>query len=149
MNNLQQLVSLAAHCDVYRDSQRVAIIDMGSNSFRLIVMEYVPRLSFKMVDEVRESVRIGEGMAQMDVLRPAAMDRAVRAAQIYSSFCQSSGIQDILVAGTSAIRDARNQSRYIERVAREAGLNVRVLSEKDEAYYGYLAAVNSTTLGNG
>lgn len=149
MNNLQQLDSLAAHSDVYRDSQRVAIIDMGSNSFRLIVMEYVPRLSFKMVDEVRESVRIGEGMAQMDVLRPAAMDRAVRAAQIYASFCQSSGIQDIVVAGTSAIRDARNQSRYIERVAREAGLNVRVLSETEEAYYGYLAAVNSTTLHTG
>lgn len=149
MTRLQRLDSLAAHSDVYRDSQRVAIIDMGSNSFRLIVMEYVPRLSFKMVDEVRDPVRIGEGMAQMDVLRPAAMDRAARAAQIYASFCRASGISDILVAGTSAIRDARNQTRYIERVARESGLNVRVLSEKEEAYYGYLAAVNSTTLENG
>ncbi len=149
MKNLQRLDSLAAHSDVYRDSQRVAIIDMGSNSFRLIVMEYVPRLSFKMVDEVRESVRIGEGMAQMDVLRPAAIDRAVRAAHIYAAFCKASGIEDILVAGTSAIRDARNQSRYIERVARESGLHVRVLSDKEEAYYGYLAAVNSTTLENG
>lgn len=145
----QHLDSLAAHSDVYRDSRRVAIIDMGSNSFRLIVMEYVPRLSFKMVDEVRESVRIGEGMAQMDVLRPAAMDRAVHAARIYASFCAATGITDIIVAGTSAIRDARNQSRYVERVAREAGLRVRVLSEQEEAYYGYLAAVNSTTLENG
>ena len=149
MVKLKQLDSLAAHSDIYRDSQRVAIIDMGSNSFRLIVVEYVPHLSFKLTDEVRESVRIGEGMAEMDVLRPQAIDRAVRAAQIYASFCEALGIGDILAVGTSAIRDARNRSRYIERAAKESGLTVRVLSEKEEAYYGYLAAVNSMTLDNG
>lgn len=145
----QQLETLAEHSDVYRYSQRVAIIDMGSNSFRLIVVEYVPRLSFKMVDEVRESVRIGEGMGEVDVLRPAAMDRAAGAAQIYAAFCQASGIDDIVAVGTSAIRDARNRSRYIDRVRRETGIEVRVLSGEEEAYYGYLAAVNSTTLENG
>ncbi len=149
MVKLQQLETLAEHSDVYRFSRRVAIIDMGSNSFRLIVIEYVPRLSFKMVDEVRESVRIGEGMGEVDVLRPAAMDRAAVASQIYAAFCRASGINDIIAVGTSAIRDARNRSRYIERVQRETGINVRVLSGEEEAYYGYLAAVNSTTLENG
>ena len=71
MAKFQQLKLLAKHSDVYRFAQRMAIIDMGSNSFRLIVMEYVPRLSFKMTDEVREFVRIGEGMSEVDVLRPA------------------------------------------------------------------------------
>lgn len=149
MMKLQQLETLAEHSDVYRYSERVAIIDMGSNSFRLIVMEYVPRLSFKMIDEVRESVRIGEGMSEVDVLRPAAIDRAAVAAQIYAAFCRASGIDDIIAVGTSAIRDARNRSRYIDRVRRETGIGVRVLSGEEEAYYGYLAAVNSTTLENG
>lgn len=149
MVTLRHLQTLAEHSDVYRDSQRLAIIDMGSNSWRLIVVEYVPHLSFKVVDEVRESVRIGEGMAELDVLRPGAMDRAARVAQIYAAFCQAAGITDIVAAGTSAIRDARNQKRFLERIKRESGLDVRVLSGEEEAYYGYLAAVNSTTLENG
>lgn len=149
METVKQFRSLAEHTDAYRDSERVAIIDMGSNSWRLVVMEYVPSLSFKLVDEVRETVRIGEGMAELNVLRPAAMDRAVQAARIYAGFCRAAGITDIVAVGTSAIRDARNQSRFVERIHAESGLTVRVLSGEEEAFYGYLAAVNSTTLENG
>ncbi len=140
---------MAQHSDVFRDAQRVAIIDMGSNSWRVVVVEYVPNLSFKLIDEVQEGVRIGEGMAELNVLRPAAMDRAARAAQIFAGFCAASGITDIIAVGTSAIRDAQNQARFLQRMEKEAGLHVRVLSGEEEAYYGYLAAVNSTTLENG
>ncbi|MBZ0283019.1 MAG: Ppx/GppA family phosphatase [Anaerolineae bacterium] len=149
MSRLKQLDTLAAHSDVYKDSQRVAIIDLGSNSFRLIVIEYVPHLSFRMVDEVAESVRLSEGMGEADILRAAAMDRAARAVQIYGAFCKASGITDIIAAGTSAIRDAKNQQPFLTRLKAETGINVRVLSGEEEAYYGYLAAVNSTPLENG
>jgi exopolyphosphatase/guanosine-5'-triphosphate,3'-diphosphate pyrophosphatase len=146
---VHNLKAMGKHSDIYRDSKRTAIIDMGSNSWRLIVVEYVPGLSFKVVDEVRESVRIGEGMAELNVLRPAAMDRAARVAQIYAAFCKTAGITDIVAVATSAIRDARNQARFLERIARESGIEPRVLSGEEEAYYAYLAAVNSTTLENG
>ena len=145
----KRLSSLAEHSDVYRDSRRMAIIDMGSNSFRLIVIEYVPHLSFKIVDEVREAVRLSGGMGDEDILQPEAMDRAVRVAQIYSAFCASTGIQDIVAVGTSAIRDAHNRAYFLKRVQNEAHIPVRVLSGEEEAYYGYLAAVNSTTLEDG
>lgn len=150
MVTLRQLQPMAQqHSDVFRESQRIAIIDMGSNSWRVIVVEYVPSLSFKLIDEVQEGVRISEGMAELNVLRPAALDRATRAAQIFAAFCAASGITEILAVGTSAIRDAQNQARFLQRIGKEAGLNVRVLSGEEEAYYGYLAAVNSTTLENG
>lgn len=149
MVTLRHLDRSTRPSDVYRESRRVAIMDMGSNSWRVIVVEYVPGLSFKLVDEVQEAVRIGEGMAELNVLRPAAMDRAARAAQIFAAFCAASGIDDIVAVGTSAIRDAQNQARFLQRMEREAGLKVRVLSGEEEAYYGYLAAVNSTTLENG
>src|SRR5690349_8981635 len=94
-NNLVQfkrLKTLAEHSDVYRDSKRVAIIDMGSNSFRLIVVEYAPHLSFKITDEVRESVRLMEGMVGADVLTVDAMERAARVMRIYAAFCEATGI---------------------------------------------------------
>lgn len=149
LTQLQQLDTLAQHSDIYKDSQRLAVIDMGSNSFRLIVVEYVPRLSFRLIDEVRESVRLSEGMAESGVMRVGAMDRALRVAQIYAAFCKASGISDILAVGTSAIREASNRERFLLRLEAETSLKVRVLSGEEEAYYGYLAAVNSTTLQNG
>jgi exopolyphosphatase / guanosine-5'-triphosphate,3'-diphosphate pyrophosphatase len=145
----KHLQSLAEHSDVYRDSQRVAIIDMGSNSFRLIVVEYVPHLSFKVTDEVREAVRLSEGMADEDIMNQAAMDRAARVMRIYAAFCEASGITDMVAVGTSAIRDARNRAYFLKRVMSESHIPVRVLSGEEEAYYAYLAAVNTTTLTDG
>lgn len=149
MTNLQHLETLAEHSDVYRNSQRVAIIDMGSNSFRLIVIEFVPHLSFKLTDEVREVVRLSEGMADTGIMRAAAMEKAVRTVQMYAAFCKASGISDIVAVGTSAIRDAENSRRFLARMQAETGITVRVLSGEEEAYYGYLAAMNSTTLTDG
>jgi exopolyphosphatase / guanosine-5'-triphosphate,3'-diphosphate pyrophosphatase len=145
----KRLNTLAEHSDVYRDSKRVAIIDMGSNSFRLIVVEYVPHLSFKITDEVRESVRLMEGMAATDVMTADAMERAARVMRIYAAFCEASGITDIVAVGTSAIRDAQNRAYFLKRITGESHIPVRVLSGEEEAYYAYLAAVNSTTLKEG
>jgi exopolyphosphatase/guanosine-5'-triphosphate,3'-diphosphate pyrophosphatase len=147
--SLLQPESLAAHSDVYKDSQRMAILDLGSNSFRMIVVEYVPGLSFKVVDEIAESVRLSEGMGDSNLLRAAAMDRAVQAAQIFAAFCRASGITDIVAVGTSAIRDARNQAALLTRLKATTGIEVRVLSGEEEARYGYLGAINSSTLING
>lgn len=145
----KQVQSLAEHSDVYKDARRIAIIDLGSNSFRLIVIEYVPQLSFKIVDEVRESVRLSEGMAESAVLRAAAMARAKRAMRIYAAFCRASGITDIIAVGTSAIREATNSALLVGQITAETGIPIRVLSGEEEAYYAYLAAVNSTTLRDG
>ncbi len=146
---LKQLHTLSQHSDVYKDSRRLAVIDLGSNSFRLIVVEYVPGLSFRVVDEVAESVRLSEGMGEENILRAAAMNRAAKVVQIYGAFCRATGIDDIIAVGTSAIRDARNQAAFLTRLESESGIRVRVLSGEEEAYYGYLGAVNSTALDDG
>ncbi|MCC6616039.1 MAG: Ppx/GppA family phosphatase [Anaerolineae bacterium] len=149
MIDSKHLLELHEIQEAERMAQRVAVIDMGSNSFRLVVFEYVPGVSFKEVDEVRENPRLSEGMAEMPVMRQSAIDRGVRAAQIYAAYCRASGIDDIICVGTSAIRDAENRSRFLQRVQDEAGLAVRVLSGEEEAYYAYLAAANSMTLRDG
>lgn len=148
-NGYQQLETLSQQRIYDPSHQRLAIIDAGSNSFRLIVVEYQPGLSFRVVDEVREAVRLSEGMAEDNILRREAMDRAIRVLQIYAAFCESNDIIDIITVGTSAIRDAHNSAYFLKRVANEAGINIRVLSGEEEAYYAYLAAVNSTTIDNG
>jgi exopolyphosphatase/guanosine-5'-triphosphate,3'-diphosphate pyrophosphatase len=129
--------------------RRTAVIDLGSNSFRLVVYDWQPGGPWTITDEIREPVRISAGMAEDGVLRPDAIERALAACEVFASFCGGAGIDDVLPVGTSAIRDAANRGELLELIAARTGLRVRVLSGAEEAHYGYLAVVNSTTLADG
>jgi exopolyphosphatase/guanosine-5'-triphosphate,3'-diphosphate pyrophosphatase len=100
---------------------------------------------WRRTDEIYEGVRIGEGLASMGELGPEPMRRGLAAADVFAHFCRATGIDEVEAVATSAIRDASNRDEFISRSA----LPVRVLSAQEEAHFGYLAAVNSTTLSDG
>jgi exopolyphosphatase / guanosine-5'-triphosphate,3'-diphosphate pyrophosphatase len=129
--------------------QRSAVVDMGSNSFRLVVYGYEPGRWWKRIDEIREAVRVSAGMGEEARLRPEAMERAVRTAGVFAAFCRAAGIDDVVCLATSAIRDAVNGPDLVSAIEGETGLRVRVISGEEEARYGYLAMVNSTTIDDG
>ena len=76
------------------------------------------------------------------------MERALATLDVFAHFCRASGLgrEAVDAVATSAIRDAENAAGFLERAHERFGLPIRVLSREQEAYYGYLAAVNSTTL---
>jgi exopolyphosphatase/guanosine-5'-triphosphate,3'-diphosphate pyrophosphatase len=126
------------------------VIDMGSNSFRLVVFTAAEGW-WKRTDEIHLAVRIGAGLDATGELGAKPTKRALQAADVFGHFCAAMGIagDDIQVVATSAIRDATNQAGFLARVREQTGLRVRVLSREEEARFGYLAAVNSTTLTDG
>src|SRR3954447_1501837 len=128
---------------------RMAVIDMGSNSFRLVVFSYEPGGVWSLEDEIREAVRVSAGMGDERVLREEPMERALHTAAVYASFCRASGVDEVPAAATSAIRDARNRDDLLESIERETGLEVRVISGYEEAWYGSLAIANTTALADG
>jgi exopolyphosphatase/guanosine-5'-triphosphate,3'-diphosphate pyrophosphatase len=127
--------------------ERIAVADLGSNSFRLVVYAYEPGRWWAHADEIREAVRISEGMD--GALREEPMRRALRTVEVFDAFCRATGVEDVAAVATSAIRDATNRDRLLEQIAERTEIPVRVLSTEEEARYGYLAVVNSTTLADG
>ncbi|HEY6890444.1 MAG TPA: Ppx/GppA phosphatase family protein [Solirubrobacter sp.] len=127
---------------------RLAVIDCGSNSFRLVVFNYTDSW-WKRTDEIHEAVRVGEGLDATGKLQPDPMERALETLELYAHFCNATGIDAIRPVATSAIRDASNQDAFLEAARKRSGLEIEVLSGEEEARYGYLAAVNSTTLSQG
>ncbi len=123
---------------------------MGSNSFRLVVFTAADGW-WKRTDEIYLAVRIGEGLDATGELGAKPQQRGLEAADVFAHFCSATGIggDDIQAVATSAIRDATNQQVFLDRVREQTGLDVRVLSREEEATFGYLAAVNSTTLTDG
>ena len=131
-----------------REPQRIAVIDLGSNTARMVVMSAVPGYSFRLEDEIREVVRLRQGMTDRG-LSDEATARALSTLRLFKRFCDSTKVQVILPTATSAVRDAANGRAFVDRVRREFGLQLRVLDGEREAYYGALGALNEVDLGDG
>lgn len=129
--------------------ERIAVIDLGSNTTRMIVVGYVPHQTFKLLDEVREAVRLAQGIDKAGNLHAESMKRAITTMRLFHQMCQGIGVDRIIPVATSAVREASNREEFLARVRVEAGLDFRVLTAQEEAYYGYLGAVNTLNLVDG
>ena len=124
-------------------------MDLGSNSFRLVVYGHEPGRWWQHADEIREAVRISEGIGEDGALKRKPMERALRTAEVFDAYCRSAGIEEVEAVATSAIRDAPNRDELLDPIRERTALPVRVISTEEEARYGYLAIANSTTLEHG
>jgi len=131
--------------------RRVAVIDLGSNSWRLVVFTYAPGGWWKRTDELYETVRIGAGMGASGRLGEEAIQRGLDTLVVFERFCHANGLSkgDVHAVATSAIRDAVNRDEFLRRAHQASWIEVEVLSPQDEARYGYVAAVNSSTMRDG
>ena len=130
-------------------SQRIGIIDLGSNTTRMVIYEYERDHYFRLEDEIREVVRLREGMGRTNVLRAAAIQRAINAMRMFKELGDDLGVSDVIVVATSAVRDAVNRESFLARVKAETGWTLRLLSGEEEGRYGALGAVNATCLRDG
>ena len=127
---------------------RLAVIDLGSNSFRLVVFSHTDAW-WKRTDEIYEPVRVGEHQEAGGPLQPQPMERALETIELFAHFCRATGIERVRPLATSAIREASNRKAFVRAAGKRSGLDVEILSRAEEARYGYLAAVNSSTLRDG
>lgn len=126
----------------------LAVIDVGSNSIRLLVARALSPSAFEVIDEERFDARLGEGQ-DFGELTKDGMARGLRALSIMAELARSHQPAVIRAVGTEALRRAANSSDFIERAAEITGLQVRVLSGYEEAYCGFLGVANSTALRDG
>ncbi|MCP3866550.1 MAG: Ppx/GppA family phosphatase [Gammaproteobacteria bacterium] len=130
-------------------SLKTAIVDLGSNTTRLVIYEYEPGKWFHLTDGVREVVRLREGMGQSNVLRSGAIDRSLNALRMFRALCDALGVTDVKVVATSAVRDAENSASFLSRAESDTGWQLRILSGEEEGYYGALGGINATGLQQG
>ncbi len=124
-------------------AKRTAVIDIGSNSVRMVVYEKTSRYAFHLLHEEKSRVRISEHAYQNNSnLQDAAMQRAIEALREFLTIASSYKVRKILCVATSAVRDARNKKTFLSRVNTELGLRIKVIDGLKEAYYGGIACAN-------
>ena len=125
----------------------LGIVDMGSGSARLVVYQFERQRWYRLTDEIREGVRLGEGFAASGRLSDAAVDRALDALKLYTDYASATELGKLLVIATSAVREAANRAEFLSKL-KDFNLEFVVLSGEDEARYGALAVANSFSLPN-
>ena len=106
---------------------------------------------WKLTDEIFETVRIGAGLAETGRLSPEAMGRGLETLAVFGRFCAAHGLgpDDVHAVATSAIRDASNGEYFLTAARAASELPIEIISDEDEARFGYVAAVNTSTLTDG
>lgn len=124
-------------------SKRVAVIDIGSNSVRMVVYEKSSRFAFHILHEAKSRVRLSEHAYQNSgVLQETPMQRAFDALENFSSIISSLKARKTLCVATSALRDAPNKKDFINRVKNSLGIQIKVIDGEREAYLGAIACAN-------
>ncbi len=118
-------------------AERLAAIDVGSNSIRLVVAEYEQGAGLNIIDEVKEQPRLAAGVESSGELDPLAMEHAFEALQRMLDVCQRRGVERIRAVATSAVREASNGPEFLARIKSDLGLDLEIIDGRTEALLSY------------
>jgi exopolyphosphatase/guanosine-5'-triphosphate,3'-diphosphate pyrophosphatase len=113
--------------------RRLAGIDIGTLTCRLLIADVPPSGPLKEIRSERRILRLGEGVDQSKRLKPEAMDRVLCCLREWQGIIDDHHVQLRAVVATSAVRDAQNRQELLDRVKSETGMNVEILTGEEEA----------------
>jgi exopolyphosphatase / guanosine-5'-triphosphate,3'-diphosphate pyrophosphatase len=133
---------------VKQSDRSTAVIDIGSNSVRLVVFDGPKRVPLPKFNE-KVLCGLGQDLGTTGLLAESAMQEALKALRRYSALVNQMGIERVMVAATAAVREAHNGSEFVSEIEQECDLNVQVLSGKQEARYAGLGVLSSIPHADG
>ncbi len=129
--------------------EKIGIIDLGSNSARLVIVNLFADGYFMVVDELKESVRLGQDMERDGFLKPARVAETVKTLKMFKKLCDTSGVERIIAVATEAVRRAKNQRSFLDEIQATCGIKIRVLTSEEEAVFVYRGVINTMDIPKG
>lgn len=124
--------------------EQIAIMDLGTNTFHLMVADHKGRI----LHRERQPVKIGKGGINQGVIRDDAVERAVTCMRTFRQRLDALGVTRFRAIGTSALRSAQNGPDVAQKIFKETGIPVEVISGEQEALYIYYGVRSAVPLGN-
>ena len=125
---------------------KIAVIDIGTNSIHMVLAEAEPDGSYKILDRFKDMTRLGDGTFRQRRLSAESRARGVDVLKNLTTLARNKGFDRILMAATSAVREARNSGQFIEEVSKNTGVRVKVVTGQEEARLIYLGVRQSMDL---
>lgn len=130
--------------------EKIAVIDIGSNSARMVLANIMEGGYFVVFDEIKETVRLGADMED-GFLKPLRVAQAIKTLKMFRKLCDANQIlpNKIFAVATNAVRRAKNQKGFLEEVNSVCGFKLNVLSQEEEATRIYQGVINSLDIPKG
>jgi len=125
---------------------KLAAIDIGTNSIHMIIVEAIAQQNFQVIEREKEMVKLGVGVFANGNLSDLAFNNGLDVIERYVQLAEHMGVDEVITAATSAIREAQNGEAFLNQVVRRTGLAPRIISGKEEARLILLAVRNSIAL---
>ncbi len=125
---------------------KIAVIDIGTNSIHMVLAEVEPNGSYKILDRFKDMTRLGDGTFRQRRLSAESRARGVEVLKNLTTLARNKGFDRILMAATSAVREARNSGQFVEEVSESTGVRVKVITGQEEARLIYLGVRQSMDL---
>lgn len=129
--------------------EKIGIIDLGSNSARLVIVQMLGDGHFMVIDQLKESVRLGKDMERDGFLKPQRIAETLKTLKMFRKLCDAYGIERIIAVATAAVRRAKNQRSFLEEISTACGVKLKVLSAEEEAMYIYRGIINTMDIPKG
>ena len=124
-----------------------AIIDLGTNTFNLLIGERLPDCTFKKIFNTKVAVKLGEGAINAGYIAEVPFQRGINALKQYQQYLLDYNVKHTYAFATSAIRSASNGNEFVDQAKKNAGISITVIDGDEEAdliYHGNRMAVNMT-----
>ncbi|MDY2637860.1 MAG: Ppx/GppA phosphatase family protein [Phascolarctobacterium sp.] len=129
--------------------QRIAIIDIGSNSARLVISHIYKNGAYNMVYNQKEALRLSQKVDGQNLLTEEAFASTIETMRSFAHMCKIYQADKTIAVATAAIRNASNGAELVEQVAEQTGIQLHIISGKTEAYVSYLGVINTLDVKNG
>ncbi|MFD1774569.1 Ppx/GppA phosphatase family protein [Paenibacillus rhizophilus] len=131
------------------DLNRIGIIDIGSNSIRLVIYETTPEGGYRIIKECKYSARLSEKITKENRLEREALETIVPVLLQFKKVCQVFGAARIRTGATAAIRNASNSEEIAAFLSEAVSLPIEIISGQQEAYFGFLGVINAFDVNDG
>ncbi|MEG1528988.1 MAG: Ppx/GppA phosphatase family protein [Clostridia bacterium] len=129
--------------------EKIAIIDLGSNSARLVLVNMLEGGYFVVFDELKETVRLGQDMDWDGFIKPQRIAQTIKTLTMFRRLCDANHVDKIFAYATAAVRRAKNQKSFLDEVAMTCGIKIKVLSVEEQAMLVYQGVINSMDIPKG
>lgn len=131
------------------DLRRIGIVDIGSNSIRLVIYDTTPEGGYKIIKECKYSARLSEKITKDGRLEQKDMETIIPVLRQFKDICKAFEVETIRAGATAAIRNAANSGEIIAFLSEASSIPIEVISGHQEAYFGFLGVINAFNADDG
>ena len=129
--------------------EKIAVIDLGSNSARLVLVNILEGGYFVVFDELKETVRLGQDMDWDGIIKPQRVAQTIKTLSMFRRLCDANNVSHIYAYATAAVRKAKNQRSFLDEIHAYTGIDLKVLTNEEEAQLVYQGVINSMDIPKG